>query len=139
MSNKIDKLRREVEKYLPCTPDISQKVLVIDDEFRNLRTFKSQFRKRAKVFTAENLDQALNVLRSNKIDIILCDYRMPNKNGAEVLSEIIKEFPDIRRLALTAYSDAETRKEFKEKAKTTEFIFKPYSFNEVYSAIYSYS
>jgi len=43
MRNKIDKLREEIDKYLPQAPDIKQKILVIDDDYRNLRSFKGLF------------------------------------------------------------------------------------------------
>ena len=137
MSDKIEKLRAEVDKYLPEATDISQKVLIIDDEFRNLRSFKSQFGNKAKIFTALNLEQALCFLKSEEIDIVFCDYLMPENNGVEVLSVIAEKYPHIKRVVLTAYNTPRARKEFKEKAKTTEFILKPYSYDEVFNTIYN--
>ena len=91
MRNKINKLREEIDKYLPQAPDIKQKILVIDDDYRNLRSFKGLFRKQALVFTAENLEEALYHMRNNKIDIVFCDYKMPKMKGDDVLKEIVKE------------------------------------------------
>ncbi len=137
MSIKIEQLRLEVDKYLPQLPDITQRVLIIDDEFRNLRSFKADFRKQAKVFTALNLDEALFFLRTEKIDIIFCDYKLPKMNGAEILGIISKEYPNIKRVALTGFNTEKTRKEFRDKSNTTEIISKPYARSEVFNSIYS--
>lgn len=137
MSSKIDKLRREVDKHLPDLPDITKKVLIIDDNFRSLRTFKSQFRKRATVFTALDLEEALFYMRSENIDIVFCDYIMPVIDGAGVLEVISKEFPEVKRVVLTALNTKEIKGKF-EKSNTTNFIFKPYSEKEVFNTIYSY-
>lgn len=137
MSNRIDELRNQVNKYLPELPDIAQKVLIIDDEFRNLRTFKSQFRRQAKVFTALNVDEALFYMRNKDIDIVFCDYLMPDVNGADILGIIAKHYPHVKRVVLTAYNTPETKKEFKDKSNTTNFIFKPYTFNEIFNSIYN--
>ena len=109
-------------------------VLLIDDEKQNLTAFKAQFRREAKVYTSDNIDEALKIVRTKKIDIIFCDYKFENGsklNGAEILQEINKEFPNIRRVVLTGYHDSYIRDEFKEKANTTDFIYKPYNEDEI--------
>ena len=137
MSKNISKLRDIAEGLLPPLVDIRQVVLVIDDEFRNLRAFKADFRKPFKVFTALNLDEALFFLRTEKIDIIFCDYKLPKMNGAEILGIISKEYPNIKRVALTGFNTEKTRKEFRDKSNTTEIISKPYARSEVFNSIYS--
>lgn len=137
MRNKIDKLREEIDKYLPQAPDIKQKILVIDDDYRNLRSFKGLFRKKALVFTAENLEEALYHMRNNKIDIVFCDYKMPKMKGDDVLKEIVKEFPNVNRVVITGYYTPEIREDFRVKSNTTDFILKPYSFEQLVDRIYN--
>ena len=50
----------------------------------------------------------MEILRNNEIKVILSDQRMPEITGIELLENIIKEFPDIIRIIITAYNDSET-------------------------------
>ena len=139
ISDKIESLRGELDKYLPEKPDISQKVLIIDDQHENLTAFKARFRRSATVYMAQNLDEALFCMRNEGIDIIFCDYRMPNMNGADVLSVIYKQYPKVKRVVLTAYDTLESKKEFREKSNTSQFIYKPYAYDDVFNAIFNIS
>ena len=102
-----DILRVEVERYLPLKCPLYKNVLVIDDEVENLMSFKAMFRKKLNVLTASNLEDSLELLRNNDIDIIFCDYRfggVSGVNGADIMHEIVKEYPDIERVILTGYA-----------------------------------
>jgi DNA-binding NarL/FixJ family response regulator len=57
------------------------------------------------IIEADNGDEMIEKLASEKPDVILLDLRMPGKDGIEATKEISKKYPDIRILILTMYED----------------------------------
>lgn len=106
-------------------------VLLIDDNVRNLSAFKSQLRRDANVFLAENKAEALFVVNNNKIDFVFCDYRIPIYNGADILKEIVEIYPTIKRFVMTAYYTPAMKLEFLHKSNTSDFIQKPYDISDI--------
>lgn len=106
-------------------------ILYIDDEINNLVAFKANFRRDYEIYTAETTDEALNILKNNKISIIISDQRMPGKNGVEFLQEIISEFPDPIRILLTGYSDIQVVIDAINKGQVFRYITKPFSDVEI--------
>lgn len=65
------------------------KVLLVDDEPDLVDIFKSEFEDRdCQVFTASNGKEALEVLKSNQVDVVVTDICMPEMNGMELLQAI---------------------------------------------------
>ncbi len=102
-------------------------ILYIDDEVNNLVAFKANFRRDYKVFTTEFVDEALTILRENKIQIVITDQRMPSKTGVEFLQDVIKEFPEPIRILLTGYSDIEVVIDAINKGQVYRYISKPFN------------
>lgn len=80
-------------------------ILYVDYELNNLVSFKAVFRIKYKVHTAISGEEAINILRTNEVNIIITDQRMPQITGVEFLETIIGEFPDPIRILLTGYAD----------------------------------
>lgn len=80
-------------------------ILYVDDEVHNLNAFKASFRRDFNVFTAESGQEATKILRSEEINIIITDQRMPVMTGIEFLESIIQEYPEPIRILLTGYAD----------------------------------
>ena len=85
------------------TPEVN--ILYVDDEVHNLNAFKAAFRRDFNILTASSASEALSILKSNPIHIIVTDQRMPVMTGIEFLESIIQEYPDPIRMLLTGYSD----------------------------------
>lgn len=64
------------------------KILVIDDERSIRNTLKEilEFEK-FEVVVAENGNEGIALIEQNEFDVILCDVKMPGKDGMEVLQE----------------------------------------------------
>jgi DNA-binding NarL/FixJ family response regulator len=56
-------------------------------------------------------DELLNLLKTNKPDLLLLDINIPTKNGLEVLQEVKKTLKGTRILVLTMYDDPKIIKE----------------------------
>lgn len=57
------------------------------------------------VFEAENGEELMAKIPEHKPDIILCDLKMPVKDGIDATKAITKQYPDIRVIVLTMYED----------------------------------
>ncbi len=57
---------------------------------------------------ANNGEDAIEMYRKHRPDLILMDINLPLKTGDEVLSEILKEFPDAKAVMLTMVADTDT-------------------------------
>lgn len=84
------------------------KILFVDDEERILQGLKRMLRPLSASYSllfAGSADDALEMVRSQKIDIICSDMKMPGKDGAELLSEIQKIAPSTIRLVLSGQAE----------------------------------
>lgn len=106
-------------------------ILIVDDEemMRNLLE-KILGREGYKIKTAEDGVAALDVLRSEKIDIVISDMKMPRMNGFELLKIVKKEFPQIGVIIMTAYGDTYTVKDAL-LLGADEYITKPFKSYEI--------
>jgi DNA-binding NarL/FixJ family response regulator len=57
------------------------------------------------IFEAENGEELLQMIPDNMPDIILCDLKMPLKDGIDATKAITKLYPKIRVIVLTMYED----------------------------------
>ncbi len=52
---------------------------------------------------AHNAREALNILEYASIDLVLSDINMPGMKGYELLHEVEKKYPSVKRILITAY------------------------------------
>jgi DNA-binding NarL/FixJ family response regulator len=57
------------------------------------------------VFEAENGEELMTQIPEHMPDIILCDLKMPVKDGIDATKAITKQYPGIRVIVLTMYED----------------------------------
>ena len=84
--------------------------------------------------TAASADEALGIVESNEIDILITDIRMPGKNGIELMAEAKKKKPDLQCMILTGHGDLENVREAM-RLGAIDFIRKPIRFEEVERAV----
>ena len=110
-------------------------VLYVDDEKNNLVAFKANFRREFEVFTAENADEGIDLLKKHKFHIIISDQKMPQMTGVEFFGSIIKEFPEPIRILTTGYSDIEAVIDAINIGKVFNYITKPWNDREMIAYI----
>ncbi len=106
-------------------------ILYVDDEENNLISFKANFRIKYEVFTALSGDEALKLLETKSVDVIITDQRMPNMTGVEFLEHVLSKFPDPMRILLTGYTDLSAVIDAVNKGKIFHYLSKPWDDNEL--------
>lgn len=86
-----------------------ERILLVDDEPRVLAGLRRRLSDRFHILTSESAAEAISLLEGeNGIGAIVADMRMPERNGADLLGEAGRRWPEIRRLMLTGNTDQET-------------------------------
>ena len=79
--------------------------LIVDDERDILDAVERLFRKDYTVYTAESPEEALEMLPTLDVQVVLSDQRMPTRSGVEFLGELRQKYPRVVRVLLTGYSN----------------------------------
>jgi len=115
---------------------MTNKILVVDDEPTVLKLLHSQISKRFEVTTAENGEEALQILkREGPFAVILSDMRMPGMNGVELLGKVKETYPDTVRMVLTGFTDQDTAVEAVNVGNIFRFLTKPCPSSELIAAL----
>lgn len=116
--------------------DVEEKtILYIDDEEKNLSSFKAVFRKEYKVYVASSAQEGIEIMESYPINLVITDQRMPNMTGVEFLERIVDRYPDVTRIILTGYSDVEAIIQAINKGQVYRYITKPWRREELKETI----
>ena len=120
--------------------EASAKILVVDDEPRNVKILQIQLEARGYIVnTAGDGAEALEVIKNETPDLILLDINMPKVDGYEVLAKAradkTTEFIPI--IMITALRDTEENRIKAVEAGADDFIEKPFNSFEVLARIKS--
>ncbi|MCR4717119.1 MAG: response regulator [Lachnospiraceae bacterium] len=107
------------------TPDEVKNVLVVDDEQMNIMMVEYILNKadKVKLFTANNAEEALDILANKNISLILLDLLMPNISGLD-LYKMVREKYTMPVVLMTADKSAETLKNIREYG-IDDYLTKP--------------
>ncbi len=112
-------------------------VLIVDDDQAFLRLIQKDlegFSESFNVLTAESGNSALDILKKTYVSFIVSDLRMPGMDGFELLSGILKKFPDIPVYIMTSYDKPKT-KDVVIKSGATGYLKKPFTAIELFGEI----
>lgn len=98
---------------------------MIDDEARILRALKALLRDCECWQTTHPLE-AVALARQHDVDVVICDQRMPEKTGIDVLREIKEAHPRALRILLTGYSDLKAVLGSVNESEVFRFVNKPW-------------
>lgn len=110
-------------------------VLYVDDEPKNLSSFKSVFRRHYEVYLANSAEEGIDIMEQTPIQLVITDQRMPKVTGVEFLEKINEKFPDVTRILLTGYSDLDAIIDAINKGKIFKYIAKPWKAEELKETI----
>ena len=108
-----------------------KKILVVDDEQDVRETLESVLAKLDyDPLVAAGGKEALDIIRKNKIDIVLSDLYMPEMDGIELLKRVKTENRNIVFLMITAHPTIETAVDAIKKG-AYDYLTKPFHIDEV--------
>jgi two-component system, chemotaxis family, chemotaxis protein CheY len=114
------------------------RVLIVDD-FPTMRKILKNVLKQINMqntLEAENGKEALDLLRKEEIDLIICDLLMPEMTGMELL-QVCKDDPEISRIPFIMVTAEAQKKTVMEaiKAGVDNYITKPFTPERLQDAI----
>lgn len=102
-----------------------QTVLVVDDRPNVLGLIRRVLTDEVRVLTAGCGRDALDVLAGQPVSVVLCDLRMPDMEGLEVLRECKRSRPATEFIVMTAYASVSSAVEAL-RLGAYDYITKPF-------------
>ena len=115
----------------------SIKVLVADDHEivrQGLKTIISEHSDLSIAGEAENGDQVLKIVKKTKVDVVLLDFDMPEKNGLDTLVELKALYPKLPVMILSIFPEDHYGTRFL-KAGASGYLQKSSATNQLIDAI----
>ncbi|MES2872453.1 MAG: sigma-54 dependent transcriptional regulator [Bacteroidota bacterium] len=111
------------------------KILIIDDEI-NIGIILSKFltRNGFEVATSTNGTHALELMSKETFNLVLCDFRLEDTDGREMLRKIKNSYPDTGVIIITGYSDIKLAVELI-KMGAYDYITKPLYPDEILNTV----
>lgn len=104
-----------------------QPILVVEDEAIVRESLKDWLQDDGyEVDTAEDGEQALEVIAKKDFGVVVLDLKLPGKDGVQVLKEAKAQRPSLKVVIITAYPSVETATEAM-KSGAIDYIPKPFS------------
>ncbi|MEH7276151.1 response regulator transcription factor [Neobacillus vireti] len=114
------------------------KVLIVDDEIQIRKGLRLKVDWEEEGFQlaeeASNGKEALEILRTKDIDMVITDMRMPIMDGVELAKRCHQEFPHVKVIVLSGYSDFDyVRNSLQQGVK--DYLLKPVAPDELVEAL----
>ncbi|MEE9402733.1 MAG: sigma-54 dependent transcriptional regulator, partial [Desulfobacteria bacterium] len=101
-------------------------ILIVDDEKNYLVVLSSFLSGEGyEPITADNAQQALDIVENTDLDLVLTDMKMPSMDGIELLRRIKEKSPDLPVVMMTAYGTVEKAVEAMQLG-AFNFVLKPF-------------
>src|ERR1700734_2644390 len=112
-----------------------KKILIIDDEV-NVSLLLSKFltRNGFDVTTASTGTSGMEYLKTRNFNLVLCDFRLEDTDGREMLKNIKTQYPKTGVIIITGYSDIKMAVELI-KMGAYDYITKPLYPDEILNTI----
>jgi DNA-binding NtrC family response regulator len=110
-------------------------VLVVDDVKETREILKRNLTsKNYWVLTAPGVSEAVSVLESTPIDLVITDYKMPKVSGMDLVRHIQANFKDTAVIMITGFASIEKAVEAI-KSGAEEYLSKPFTDEELFKAV----
>jgi diguanylate cyclase (GGDEF)-like protein len=109
---------------------MGEHILIVDDDVA-IRDSMLEFITRSgyNAQTVSSAEEAIEFLKSTRVDLVITDIMLPGKNGLQ-LTDLIKQNYDIEIIVMTGYSENYSYEEAINKG-ASDLVFKPFRFEEL--------
>jgi len=105
-------------------------ILIVDDERPSREGLRQSLEDEFDVYTAGNVDEALNALEADHIDLVLTDLRLGGEDGMALIERILQRPKPPICLLMTAYGSIATAVEAMKRG-AYDFVTKPINIDEL--------
>ena len=121
-----------MDEQLATVPPYKPTVLLVDDEESILNSLRRLLRGQPyEVLLAASAAQALEIMATQPVDLIMSDARMPVMDGATLLAETHRLYPATSRILLTGYADLTMIIKAINEGQIHRYISKPWNDEEM--------
>jgi len=107
-------------------------IMFVDDETSILKAARRLFTLHDKeIITAQSGQEALELIKSREVSVLVTDQRMPEMTGAQLVEKVRKISPDTVRIILSGYTDLAALLEAINNGKIFRFMVKPWDDEEL--------
>jgi CheY-like chemotaxis protein len=117
---------------------VVKNVLIVDDESPFLLSLTDglvAYAEDFQVVTALNGKEAVKILGSSKVDLVVTDLRMPKMDGFELLAHMSGKYPKIPVIVMTAYGTPEIEERLRDMGDF-QYLEKPLDLNVLADRIF---
>ncbi len=108
------------------------KILLIDDEQSIVNSLNRVLRDAEYgIVTANNAEEAMPIVEREKVDMIICDYKLGGMNGIDFLHKVSEKYPRIINILLTGKADLDMAIDAINRTAIHKFIVKPWDNQEL--------
>jgi DNA-binding NtrC family response regulator len=107
-----------------------KRILIVDDDVGTRESLRLTFSRSYQTVMAENAAAALRLLAQQRVDLVLLDVMMPEKDGVTLLREIHELYPDLPCVMVSASVNVKPVVEAV-KAGAYDFVIKPFDVDEI--------
>ena len=109
-------------------------ILIVDDELGPRESLKMVLKPFYTIFTAENGEKALEMIKNHPTDLVTLDLKMPGVSGTDILREIKMYKEDIEVIIITGFGSLKTAMEGI-RYGAADYILKPFDIAELLSIV----
>src|SRR6185503_10298352 len=112
------------------------RVLYVDDERGNLTVFDYAFRDKFDLIICQDPLEALSIIASEEIGVLLTDQRMPGLTGVELATRCKEMSPETVCIIVTAYDDVDPIMAAVNSKAISRYLIKPWSKDQLEETIH---
>ena len=112
------------------------KLMLVDDEKRYLQTTAKLMEKKGiEVVTAQSGEQALDLLRTHDVHVVILDIKMPGMDGFKTLRAIKTLYPQVEVIMLTGHATMDSAIEGLQFG-AFDYVMKPADIDDIVNKAY---
>jgi signal transduction histidine kinase len=111
---------------------LNQTILFVDDEEDILKALKRSLRSEPhEQYYVQSAKEALELIAHHSIHVLVSDMRMAPMSGSELLEKVASRYPDIIRMVISGWADADSILDAVNKGHIYRYIVKPWDSREL--------
>jgi DNA-binding NtrC family response regulator len=112
-----------------------EKILVVDDALDTLEVLNRNLSSQNyRVFVASSVPEALTILESTTVDLVITDLKMPKISGLDLIRHVRENLKNTEVMMITGYASIEGAVEAV-KAGAEDYLAKPFTHEELIQAV----